>query len=61
MVTELENELQQEEKNAHRIVKEKEKEDYEQGVKNAGKLMESTSIDDLLKLGASVVDMPTNM
>ncbi|MBQ8234464.1 MAG: AAA family ATPase [Bacilli bacterium] len=60
-VQELDNEIQLEEKNAHKIVKEKEKEDYEQGLKNAGKLMESTNIDDLLKLGASVVDMPSNM
>lgn len=56
VVKELENEIQNEEKNAHKIVKEREKEAYEQGIKNADKLMETVKIDDLLKLGASVVE-----
>lgn len=56
VVKELENEIQNEEKNAHNIVKEREKEAYEQGIKNADKLMETVNIDDLLKLGASVVE-----
>ena len=55
IVKPLENELQLEVEATNKIVKQREKEDYEQGVANAGNLMGNATLEAILAMGATVV------
>lgn len=55
-IPELENELNLEQSNANSVIKEKEKEAYEEGVKNAEGMSESVGLESLLAMGATIVE-----
>lgn len=52
----IENELAKEVNMTNKIIKEQQKNDYEQGVQNAESLMENASMDTILALGGVLVD-----
>lgn len=56
IVPQIENELSKESKNTSQVLRNKQEQEYNQGVENANKFMDAVSVEDLFGLGGSLVE-----